>query len=197
MKKSGVFFLAASLLIASLAEARLYRWVDENGKVQFSDQPPPAHARDQKELDPRGMVRKEPAKRASAGEMARLQQEKQKLIEQKRRDKALLQSFSRPEEIDLLRDRQVGAVRARQQTSKLLRQTAADKVNRLNGQAEALVQAGKSVPETLSNNLLAARKELTALDAEARKMDEEISAIMQRGEADKQRLLELQGVAPR
>lgn len=197
MKKNSVFLLLASLLITPLAEARLYRWVDENGKVQFSDQPPPAQARDLKELDPRGMVRKESAKAASAGEIARQQVERQKMIEQKRRDKALLQSFSRPEEIDRLRDRQLSAVQARQQTNKLLRQTAAEKVSRLDTQAQALTQAGKPVPDALSNNLQGARKALAAQDADARKMDEEVAAIMQRAEADKRRLLELQGVAPR
>ncbi|HVY07250.1 MAG TPA: glutaredoxin family protein [Burkholderiales bacterium] len=32
-------------LACTAAHADLYRWVDENGKVQYSDQPPPADAR--------------------------------------------------------------------------------------------------------------------------------------------------------
>ncbi len=194
MNKTSTFFLAALLVTSSLTvEARLYRWVDENGKTQFSDKPPSTHAKGLTELDQRGMVRKTPAKAASVGEIARLEAEKQKLIEQKRRDNALRQSFSKPEEIDLLRDRQVEAVRSRQQTNKLLRQTAADKIGRLNGQIEALSQSGKPVSDMLKNNLQMAHQEQSALEAEARKMDAEVAAIMARAEGDKQRLLELQG----
>jgi len=39
------FALAALfLLLAPLASAQLYKWVDKDGKVQYSDQPPPAGA---------------------------------------------------------------------------------------------------------------------------------------------------------
>lgn len=194
MKKTGVFFLAGSLALCSLAaEARLYRWVDENGRVQFSDKPPPAGAKGVSELDQRGVVRKTPAKAASAGDAALRAEEQQKLIEQKRRDNALLQSFSKPEEIDFLRDRQVDAVRARLQTNKLQQQAVAEKLARLNAQSESLSSAGKPVPDSVKNNLEAARKEQATLEADARKMDEEIAAIMARAEADKRRLLELQG----
>ncbi len=33
--------LAGALLLAGLAEARVYKWVDESGKVVFSQTPPP------------------------------------------------------------------------------------------------------------------------------------------------------------
>ncbi|SFN62622.1 protein of unknown function [Formivibrio citricus] len=194
MKKTGIFFVTTLLAIASLAaEARLYKWVDENGRVQFSDKPPPAGAKGVSELDQRGVVRKTPAKAASAGDAALRAEEQQKLIEQKRRDNALRQSFSKPEEIDFLRDRQIEAVRARLQTNKLQQQSVGEKSSRLNTQAETLSAAGKPVPDSIKSNLDAARKELATLEAEARKMDEEIAAITARAEADKRRLIELQG----
>ena len=196
MKKTSTLFLAALLAICSLAvEARLYRWVDENGKVQFSDKPPPSNAKGLTELDSRGMVRKTPTKAASAGEIAQREAARQKSMEQKRRDNALLQSFSQPEEIDYLRDRQVDAVRARVQTNKLQQQSAGEKIGRMNAQVETLSNAGKPVPEAVKANLDATRKELATLEADARKMEEEISAIMVRAEADKKRLIELRGLS--
>jgi glutaredoxin len=45
-------FLAA-LLIAGSAHAQQYRWVDEQGRVQYSDTPPPPSAKDVRKMRPR------------------------------------------------------------------------------------------------------------------------------------------------
>jgi glutaredoxin len=48
-------FFAILLLLPALAQAQMYRWVDESGKVHYSDQVPPSDARDvQKKSAPRG-----------------------------------------------------------------------------------------------------------------------------------------------
>lgn len=194
MKKTDICFWIILLATCSLtAEARLYRWVDESGRVQFSDKPPPSSTKGVSELDQRGMVRKQPGKAASSGDAVRSEAEKQRLIEQKRRDSALLQSFSKPEEIDFLRDRQIETVRGRLQTNKLQQQSVAEKVARLSSQIETLSASGRPVPDALRANLEQARKELAAREIEVRKMDEEIAAIAARAESDKRRLLELQG----
>lgn len=198
MNKAGVFFLAVCLACVALAaEARLYRWVDENGKVQFSDNPPPANAKGLTELDQRGTVRKMPSRAASAGEVAERAAERQRMLEQRRRDRALLQSFSRPEEIDFLRDRQIEAVEARRQTNALQRQAVNEKVSRLTAQAESLANGGRPVPNSVTGGLESARRELSALDVDLRKMDEEIAAIRARAEADKRRFIELRGLPQR
>ncbi|HEC05426.1 MAG TPA: DUF4124 domain-containing protein [Thiolapillus brandeum] len=41
VKRTIVAGLAAALLLAGLAEAKVYKWVDESGKVVFSQTPPP------------------------------------------------------------------------------------------------------------------------------------------------------------
>lgn len=198
MNKTGAFLLAVCLACLALeAEARLYRWVDENGKVQFSDNPPPASARGLTELDQRGTVRKMPGKAASAGEVAVRAAERKRVLEQQRHDRALLQSFSKPEEIDFLRDRQIEAVEARRQTNALQRQVAGEKVERLNAQVESLTRAGRAVPDSVAGSLDSARKEQAALDVDLRKMDAEIAAIRARAEADKRRFIELRGAVQR
>jgi glutaredoxin len=41
------WMLVSMLMLAcAYAQADLYRWVDENGKIQYSDQPPPANIKD-------------------------------------------------------------------------------------------------------------------------------------------------------
>lgn len=42
MKRSGIFLFL--LLLAAPLQAQMYKWTDANGKVQYSDKPPPAGA---------------------------------------------------------------------------------------------------------------------------------------------------------
>ncbi len=194
MRQMGVYLLGCGLALSALTvDARLYRWVDEHGKVQYSDSRPPGNIKDLTELDQRGIVRKSPEKKASAAELAQQESEQKVVLEQKRRDRALLESFTRTEEIDVLRDRQINAVDARVQTNKLRSQAAQDKLKRLTAQADAALKARKKSAEALQADMASTRKELAVLDAEAQKLSVEIATIKERAEADKKRFLELRG----
>lgn len=193
----AVFWIAVLVFSALTANARVYRWVDENGKVQFSDSPPPNGKQAATEYDTQGMVRKVPEKPVSADEIAAREAEKKRVIEQKRRDSALLQSFSHPQEIDLLRDRQVNAVNARVQTNKLRKQTVETNLKRLTDREASLAKSGRKIPDAVTADIAAARYELLVLQTEAQKLDAEIAAIKDKAEADKKRLQELRAVVPR
>lgn len=197
MRATRAFFWIAVLAFSALTvNARIYRWVDEHGKVQFSDSPPPSGKQTATEYDTQGMVRKVPEKAASAGEIAAREAEKKKQLEQKRKDAALLQSFSRPEEIDLLRDRQINAVNARVQTNKIRQQTVEGNLKRLTERQAALSKAGKKVPDSIAADIGSARAELSVLQVESRKLDAEIQGIKEKAEADKKRLQELRSITP-
>jgi glutaredoxin len=43
---SAVFAAALATVFCATAQTNVYRWVDKDGKVQFSDSPPPADAKD-------------------------------------------------------------------------------------------------------------------------------------------------------
>jgi glutaredoxin len=45
MKRLAIISIATALLITPLGAAQLYRWVDENGNVEYRDTPPPASAK--------------------------------------------------------------------------------------------------------------------------------------------------------
>lgn len=99
------------LLSCSVAQASLYRWVDENGKVHFSDKVPPSIAqKGHTSLNKNGVE----AKRTVSAEELKLKeqqrQEKQALEEelseakkleeaQKRKDEQLLATYANREEI--------------------------------------------------------------------------------------------------
>lgn len=192
--KRWVWALALIVGLASAqAEAKMYRWVDENGNIQYSDKPP---IKDPKsgvsEVNKSGTVRK--STQPQTEEEKRLaEQAEREVKEQKRRDKALLQSFSKPEEIDLLRDRQIEVVQTAIQTNKLKRQAVLDKQARLNKQTERFTKQKKPLPSDLEADLAMTRKELDDIDRDTAKRNAEIEDLKKRAEADKRRFIELQG----
>ncbi len=145
MKLYGWLALLALMLAAQSAHATLYRWVDENGRVQYSDKPPLSAApKGVSTLDSQGMVRKSPPQPENPEETARRLKAQQDQQDQQRRDRALLQSFSNTKEIDLLRDRQIDAVNGAIQTNQSRRQSAQAKIEKLNKQISSFNKAKKS-----------------------------------------------------
>lgn len=112
--------LGLALLTGSVAAAKLYRWVDENGNVHYSDKVPPAAMQgEHTRLNERGITveRQEPVKNAEARardeELAKLRAEQQRLAdEQKARDAALLRTFRTEDDIILTRNGKLAAVDA-------------------------------------------------------------------------------------
>lgn len=51
--KATFLTLFAAAMLALPAAAEMYRWVDENGRVHYSDQPPPATVKQQKQMKQR------------------------------------------------------------------------------------------------------------------------------------------------
>ncbi|WP_181389744.1 DUF4124 domain-containing protein [Leucothrix pacifica] len=99
------------LLTSSVAQASLYRWVDENGKVHFSDKVPPSMAqKGHTSLNKNGV---ESQRVVSAEELKQKKQEEQKEValeeekteaklaeeEQKRQDDQLLATYENRDEI--------------------------------------------------------------------------------------------------
>ena len=118
MKLRFTLLLSLLLIVGSASAAKLYRWVDEEGNVHFSDTVPPKvmqgeHSR----LDQRGMTVehqgavKSEEERARESELERLRKEQQRLAEeQKAEDEALLRTFRTEDDIVLTRDGKLAAV---------------------------------------------------------------------------------------
>jgi hypothetical protein len=113
--------LATCLLVGSAQAAKLYRWVDDNGNVFFSDKVPPSEAQhERKLLDNRGLVvestsrAKTPEEIAREAELERRRQEMKRLAEeQKNQDEQLLATYQNEDELVGTRDGKLKAVDAR------------------------------------------------------------------------------------
>ena len=192
MKVSGWLALLALMLAAQSAHATLYRWVDESGRVQYSDKPPiTAGPKGVSQLDSQGIVRKTPVVPETPAEAARRAQQTQEQMDQQRHDRALLQSFSSPKEVDLLRDRQIDAVNGSLETNKQRRLTAQARLDAQTRQMNSFVVHKKPVPEDLSAAVSASSREIADIDADNIQKTSAIAAIRQKAEADKKRLIEL------
>lgn len=102
----------------TVSHAQLYKWVDENGKTQYTDTIPPASTdRARKELRADGTVKRETERAATTEEkrfaaLKAAEHAKIKAIhdERDRKDKALLNTYTSLVDYDRVRDRALGAV---------------------------------------------------------------------------------------
>ncbi len=116
--------LAIAAGIAGHSQAQLYKWVDENGKVQYSDTvPPTAVDRARKELRSDGTIKQETQRAATAEErrlaaMKAVEDAKLKAIqdERDRKDKALLSTYTDIADFDRVRNRALAIMDAEYQS---------------------------------------------------------------------------------
>lgn len=120
MKWLVVACALSGALGATTGHAQLYKWVDENGKTQYTDTIPPANTdRARKELRSDGTV-KNSTERAATAEEKRLAslkaiedaKLKQTQDERERKDKALLTTYPTLLDYDRVRDRALGSIAA-------------------------------------------------------------------------------------
>ena len=112
------FIVMAAISIS--AEAKLYKWVDDKGTTHYGEVIPPEYANKERDsLKKSGLIEKRPEKVDPASIQAKQDAEaKQKIdnqaaIEQKRRDNALLNTYSNENEIDMARERSLVLIKAR------------------------------------------------------------------------------------
>ncbi|MEN8179076.1 MAG: DUF4124 domain-containing protein [Pseudomonadota bacterium] len=105
-------------LSAPLQAGRLYKWVDDEGRIHYSDRLPPADStRPHSQLDERGITvdsvgaAKTAEQIRQEAEVERLRQERQRLIdEQRMADRVLLRTFRTEDDIIMTRNGQLQAV---------------------------------------------------------------------------------------
>lgn len=187
--------------LASPAGAVMYKWVDNNGTTHYSETVPPEYAdKNRVELDKSGRVIKKETvittpeqRRAQQEEQDAKRAEEQAELERKRRDHALLNTYSNVKEIDLARDRNLQQVQAHIDSIDSQIETVSDKLQSLNKEINANIAAGKRPQPSLRDDIKEAQDRLTRLQQELKKTREDKFAIEKRFDADKARYRELTG----
>src|SRR3989339_1430880 len=172
--------------------AKMYKWVDDKGVTHYGETIPPEYAhRDREELNKAGRVveKKEvltPEERhAKELEDIRKREDEEAALEQKRRDKALLNTYSGVKEIDLARVRNLQQVEARLNSISSQLKMADDKLIGLQKEADGYTKTGKKTPASLQEDLQESQARLTKLQQDLEKSRAEKAAVEARYDADK------------
>lgn len=119
----------AALLLTATAEAKLYKWVDEDGKVHYSDKVPPDQIKNaREELNQHGVVKDkvdraltDEEKAARADELKRKRelaaQQKQAAEALAKEKNKILMSYSSADQIKRLKSERVSALKRNIQTA--------------------------------------------------------------------------------
>ena len=192
--------LAALLLgIATYgsAQAAMYKWVDDKGKVHYGDSIPPEYAgKANQEMGRTGVVtkRNEAAltaeqREAREAELKRKQAEERVRLEQKRKDKALLATYTSDADIEAARQRSL------QQTQAAIKRAEEKIADAKKRQAKMATEAEfykhKPMPATLKRQMNEAEADIKVgeeiITAKKRDADE----VNQKYDEDKRRYLEI------
>jgi hypothetical protein len=190
------------LLHAGLASAALYKWVDKQGNTHYTTAPPPESAiHDREVLGERGRVLKTIQGRMTPEEKAayekKLFEEEQaakELAKRKKRDKNLLISYKREEEITYKRDEKLDTldeyINSLEQS---LESASMEYEERLN-HAILLEREGSTPPEKLKAELRSAKREHDDYEADLKKAKQERLKASQQFASDIKRWRELKGL---
>lgn len=189
---------AALLTIAAGAHAALYKWTDARGVVHYSDQlPPDAVNRASYQLNRQGLtIRKteqarpvEPRTAKAGGEIERERQAERDQMLAKRRDRALVESYTNEAEIELAKTRAVATIDGQVQSAQAFIAQMTKRRQELEGKKAGF--APRPVPGSIE-------REIETIDAELARQHEyigarqkESAAVSARYESDRQRFHEL------
>jgi hypothetical protein len=199
--------LAASilpLLLSPAAAGKLYKWVDEDGNVRYSDQIPPSQAkREHSQLNSQGVVvtTQEAAKteaQLAAEAKARREQEAREAEEarlkkiQQQKDQVLLMTFSSEEELELARQDRVEVLES---VIKLITnsiESYQEKLAALQDNADKnFLSQGKEVPGGLAQKIEHAQRKIETRNQQLEQKLAEKAKINEKYELDLARYRQL------
>lgn len=192
--------LAIGLAFSLPVAAKMYKWVDDKGTTHYGETIPPEYAnKDRAELNKEGRVVEKKdvltpeERRANEQAEAKKRAGEEAANEAKRRDKALLSTYSNENEIDLARGRNLQQIDARINSINSQLKTANANLLAFQKEADEKNKAGKPIHATLKEDLKESQARLDKLKQDLEKATAEKTAIEARYDADKARYKELTG----
>jgi Domain of unknown function (DUF4124) len=192
-KQKFSFIFLASILVGALAMPsvaaaegkKIVKWVDSKGVTQYGDKLPASEAgRNNSEMNTQGMtVKKNVAADQSNGVLD------QQKLEQERKDKILLASYTKAEEIDLARERNLQMDKANIQALTQQKVNITARTARNNKTAEGFKNRKKPVPAYLSDELKLSKLEAANIDKQLAQRKLAMTATNARYAEEKARFL--------
>ncbi|BCM26100.1 hypothetical protein ZMTM_23590 [Methyloradius palustris] len=179
----------SSLLAADTkaGSGKILKWVDDKGITHYGDSIPSQYAdRDNSEINSQGItIRKNHIKPKEQTVLEIANQD------QTRRDRALLASYTTEQEIDLARDRNLEMDVIAIDGLKQRHETVSKKLADNQKLADGFNTRKKPIPQFLSDNLQDSQAELARIDLQMKSHQDNMDAVRQRFDNDKQRFINL------
>jgi len=202
--KTLPFLVIPALLMTAVSQpgqARIKCWINDEGVRECGEAVPPEHAQKRyQEINERGMVVKEKerakteeelqeeARRAAIEAKKRQQQE-----EQARQDRILLFTYSSVEDIELVRDDQMAAIKANIKVTQKRNDKIREDLDQRVADAAAAERASKKPSEALLKDIESLKRQIRNNERYIEKRRREIQEIKEEYAAKIERFKELKG----
>lgn len=153
------FFTLSVVLFscAFSAQAKMYKWVDENGQMHFGDKIPQKYlVKEHEELNERGMKVKHKEAEKNAQEKAEeqhLEQERKKAAleaqKKEKMDRVLLDAYDSENDLIIARDSRLEAVASQIQLSEAIISESNKKIKSMEERVAEIKVSGRTVPDNL------------------------------------------------
>lgn len=167
---------------------KIVKWVDSKGVTHYGDAPPPEYAGTNTVISTHGVVLKknEMTPTSKSIEMAEKEQ-----LEQRRKDQALLASYTLAEEIDLARDRHLQMDDMIVQGLQQRRATAVKQLESNQKFADNLKRNKKPLPQDLIDDLKTNQNDIANIDQQITQQKASMEETRKKFDNDKKRFVEL------
>lgn len=186
---AGLIFVCLYFMPTAKAEGkgRIVKWVDSHGVTHYGDKLPAQEAgRNNSEMNTQGMV----VKRNVKTDVSTEQEDQAKLAAQ-RKDNILMASYTKAEEIDLARDRNLQMDQASLQALTVQKENVAGRLARNQKSADGFTKRKKPIPPYLSDELKLAKAESLKIDKQIADRKLSMEATRKRFADEKARFIAL------
>jgi hypothetical protein len=198
------FGLAIAVSHPVAASAGTYKWVDDKGVTHYGDRIPPEFKdKANAELSKRGITIRRTDQALTPEEIrvrqedeARARQDDVRVKEQKRRDQALLQTFTTVKDIELKRDRDLQQIDLGIANNQAVLKSAEKRLVENRARAEGLAKARKPVPDGLREDIESDETEKQRLEGLIEQKHRELTAVREKYDDYTRRFVELQSATP-
>jgi len=188
--------LVSSLLLVgandSYAGKRLYRWVDDEGNVTFSDQVPPDQVQHKREtLNEKAQVvdavgrAKTPEELARQKRLDELRKEQEKIIaKQAAADKVLLATYRNLDDMNRALENKLALLDGKKRVIEGNKQRFQQQLFQQQQQAANLERNGKTIPEKLLKDIAASQQQIVLSEQELRRHNQGQEVVEREFRAD-------------
>lgn len=198
--QSAILGICVTLSGPTLAQ-KLYKWVDADGNVFYSDQVPPEHKDHARErLNDQGVVvdqvdrAKTPEELAEEARLAKLETERLKAEEQQRqKDRVVLNSYTSEQDIIRQRNSQIASIDRLIDMTRAAMKSEQLSLNHLVARAADLERKGRPVTDALKSQIENMRRRITDQEALIAKREAEKATVEENFQSELSRYREVVG----